>query len=124
MSYEKFVMDLDHCAAMLRMLKGFPTDPEAMGRDAYQEAGPGENFLSTGHTLRHFREANFQPEIPEPGPYEAWIENGSRSLERRANACWKAMLSTYEEPPMDQGVREELDAFVMRRKSEMDDAWY
>lgn len=124
MSYEKFVMDLDHCGAMLRMLQGFPTDSEAMGRDAYQEAGPGENFLSTAHTLRHFRDANFQPDLPEAGPYETWVENGSLSLEQRANARWKAMLAAYEEPPMDQGIREALDAFVERRKSEMHDAWY
>ena len=124
MSYEKFVMDLDHCGAMLRMLQGFSTDAEAMGRDAYLEAGPGENFLSTAHTLRHFRDANFQPDIPEAGPYETWVENGSLSLEQRANARWKAMLAAYEEPPMDQGIREALDAFVERRKSEMDDAWY
>ena len=65
MSYEKFVMDLDHCGAMLKMLQGFGTDEESFGRDAYLETGPGENFLSTGHTLRHYARANFEPAIPE-----------------------------------------------------------
>ena len=34
MSYEKFIMDLDHCGAMMTMLQGFGTDMEDFGRDA------------------------------------------------------------------------------------------
>jgi trimethylamine--corrinoid protein Co-methyltransferase len=124
MSYEKFVMDLDQCGAMLRLIQGFPTDAEAMGRDAYHEAGPGQNFLSTGHTLRHYRAANYQPEIPEAGPYETWLEAGSPTLAQRASRRWKAMLADYEAPAMDAGVAEALADFITRRKAEMPDAWY
>ena len=124
MSYEKFVMDLDHCGMMLRLIEGIETDPESMGRDAYREAGPGQNFLSTGHTLRHFATANYASELPEAGPYETWMENGAPTLEQRANGRWKAMLAAYEAPPIDPGVEEALDDFVARRKSGMADEWY
>ena len=102
----------------------FPTDAEAFGRDAYLEAGPGQAFLSTAHTMRHFRTANFQPDLPEPGPFETWSEAGSQTLEQRANARWKAILANYEQPPMDKALAEALDAFVDRRKGEMADEWY
>lgn len=124
MSYEKFVMDLDHCGAMLKMLGGFATDAEAMGRDAYEETGPGQAFLSTAHTMRHYRTANYEPSVPEPGPYEHWVEAGAPTLAERATARWKAMLADYEAPPMETGVREALDAFVARRKRDMPDEWY
>ncbi len=124
MSYEKFVMDVDHCGAMLRMLGGFATDAEAMGHDAYLEAGVGANFLSTTHTLRHFRTANYQPDIPEGGPFETWVENGSLTAEQKANSRWKQMLEAYEKPAMDEGVEEALTAFVAKRKAETQDAWY
>ena len=124
MSYEKFVMDLDHCGMMLRLIQGIETDPESMGRDAYLEAGPGRNFLSTGHTLRHFATANYPSELPEAGPYETWMESGAPTLEQRANARWKAMLAAYEAPPVDPGVEEAIDDFVARRKSAMPDEWY
>ncbi|WP_127598653.1 trimethylamine methyltransferase family protein [Nitratireductor alexandrii] len=124
MSYEKFVMDLDQCGAMLRLIRGFATDAEAMGRDAYRETGPGQNFLSTSHTLRHFRTANHQPDIPEAGPYETWVEAGRPDLAQRANRRWKDMLAAYEAPPMDPGAAEALADFVTRRKAEMPDAWY
>ena len=37
---------------------------------------------------------------------------------------WKKMLEDYEQPPLDEGVNEELQAFIDRRKGEMQDAWY
>ncbi|MGE0566292.1 MAG: trimethylamine methyltransferase family protein [Pseudolabrys sp.] len=124
MSYEKFVMDLDQCGAMLRLIGGFATDAEAMGRDAYHEAGPGQNFLSTSHTLRHYRSANYQPDLVEAGPYETWKEAGSPTLAQRAGRQWKTMLADYERPPMDEAIAEALADFIARRKAEMPDAWY
>lgn len=124
MSYEKFIMDLDHCGAMLKLLQGLDTDDEAFGREAYFEAGPGENFLSTSHTLRHYAAANFAPTIPEAGPYETWAENGSLTADQRASARWRQMLADYEEPPMEQGLRSLLTEFVRERKASMPDEWY
>ncbi|MER3355641.1 MAG: trimethylamine methyltransferase family protein [Hoeflea sp. D1-CHI-28] len=124
MSYEKFVMDLDHCGMMLRFLQGMPVNQEAFGRDAYLEAGPGQQFFSAAHTMRHFADANFMPDLPEPGVYENWIEAGSLGLERRATPHWKALLEAYEPPPMDPGITEAIEDFVNRRKADMPDAWY
>lgn len=124
MSYEKFIMDLDHCGAMMTMLQGFGTDDEAFGRDAYLETVPGQNFLSTRHTLRHYATANFQPDIPEAGPYEAWLENGSLTADRRATSRWKKMLEDYTAPPMAEDIRTSLTDFVASRKAENPDAWY
>ena len=124
MSYEKFIMDLDHCGAMLKMLQGFGTDDEAFGRDAYEEAGPGDNFLSTSHTLRHYTKANYEPSIPEAGPYEMWVENGCLTADQRASARWREMLADYQEPEMEQGPRAALAEFVAERKASMPDEWY
>ena len=124
MSYEKFIMDLDHCGAMLTMLQGFGVDEEAFGRDAYHETGPGENFLSTQHTMRHFASANFQSDIPEAGPFETWSENGSPTTDQRAASRWKQMLADYKKPAMDENIQAALNEFVATRKASMPDEWY
>ena len=36
----------------------------------------------------------------------------------RANKVWKERLASYEEPYMDPAIREELNAFVDKRKAE------
>jgi len=124
MSYEKFIMDLDHCGAMMTLLQGFGTDEEIFGRDAYHETGPGQNFLSTQHTLRHFATANFLPDIPEAGPFETWGENGSPTSDQRATARWKQMLADYVRPPMEENIHAALTEFVATRKASMPDEWY
>jgi trimethylamine--corrinoid protein Co-methyltransferase len=42
--------------------------------------------------------------------------DGARTATERANSTWKALLRSYEEPPMDKAVREALEVFVSRRK--------
>jgi len=124
MSYEKFVMDLDQCGAMMTMLQGFGTHAEAFGRDAYHETGPGQNFLSTRHTLRHYATANFQPVVPEAGPFETWLESGSPPTDQRATAVWKQMLANYKAPGIEDGIARALNEFVAARKASMPDEWY
>ena len=124
MSYEKFVMDLDHCGMLLRMVQGLEINSETFGRDAYLEAGPGRNFLSTGHTLRHFARANYQSELPEAGPYESWLENGRPTAEMRANDRWKSMLAKYEAPAIDPAIDEALRETIAAKKSSMPDEWH
>jgi trimethylamine--corrinoid protein Co-methyltransferase len=124
MSYEKFIMDVDHCGAMLKLLQGFAIDDEAFAKDAYLETGPGENFLTTSHTLRNYTKANFEPQIPDAGPYETWKENGALTSDQRAAERWKLLLCEYQPPEMNMKIRMELEDFVKRRKAEMSDEWY
>lgn len=124
MSYEKFILDLDHCGAMLKLLQGFGTDDECFGRDAYHETGPGQNFLSTSHTLRHYTTANFEPQVSDAGPYETWSEKGSLRADQRATAQWRHILDSYQQPEMSPSLAATLDDFVSERKAAMPDEWY
>ena len=43
---------------------------------------------------------------------------GAIQTPERANKIWKQILNEFEAPPMDAAIREELEAFVVRRKEE------
>lgn len=124
MSYEKFVMDLDNCGAMLRLLEGIDVNEETLARESYGDVGPGETFLSTAHTLRHCATAGYESLLPDAGPYETWRERGSPTAAERANGRWKAMLASYEEPPIDPGTDEDLRRFIADRKAALPDEWH
>ena len=124
MGYEKFVMDLDSRGAMLKMIAGMEVGADSLTRASYLETGPGENFLSTRHTIRHFATANYLPGIAEAGPYETWAEGGRRTVEERANDRWKKMLADFEAPPIDSAIDEALRDFMARRKAALPDEWY
>jgi trimethylamine---corrinoid protein Co-methyltransferase len=124
MSYEKFVMDLDNCGAMLRLFQGIEVNEDTLARESYSEIAPGGNFLSTSHTMSHFATANYESVLPDPGPYETWKENGSQSAPERANGQWKAMLTSYRQPPMDDNINAALIDFIEDRKAAIPDEWY
>ena len=124
MSYEKFVMDLDNCGAMLRMLQGMNVNEETLARDSYLEAGPGENFLTTSHTMANYSDANYESILPDTGPYERWSEEGSMDSSARATKVWQERLASFQPPQLDAVKKTQLEEFIASRKSEMSDAWY
>ena len=124
MSYEKFIMDLDNCGALLRMIQGMEVSEATLSKQSYLETGPGENFLSTSHTLANYTTANYETILPDTGPYETWKENGSPSAADQANRIWKEMLTNYKPPAMDDTIKSQLEEFVASRKEEMPDEWY
>jgi len=124
MSYEKFVLDLDNCGAMLRMLQGMAVSDDTLSCESYHEAGPGDNFLSTSHTMQHFATANYESLLPDTGSFEQWTDEGSLSDAERANKVWKSMLEHYEPPALEQSVADELNNFVQTKKQLSNDEWY
>ena len=124
MSYEKFVMDIDNCGAMLRMLQGMDVNEDTLAQSSYLETGPGENFLTTSHTMAHYTNANYESLLPDTGPFERWSENGSLSAEQRAAQVWKQMLSNYQQPALAQNITHALEDFVAARKDALPDEWY
>ena len=96
----------------------------AIMADAFLEAGVGNNFLGVAHTLKNFESANYRAELADNNSFEQWTDLGSKDTQERAYEVWTRMLKTYEAPPIDPGVDEELQAFVARRKGSMADAWY
>ena len=124
MSYEKFVMDLDHCGMLHRTLEGLNIDQDTLAADAYREAGPGTAYLGTAHTLRHFETANHASVLADTESFEQWTDEGSLDIAQRANRQWKQMLSAYEAPDIDPAVDRALLDFVEGRKNEVPDKWY
>ena len=124
MGYEKFVMDLDHCGMMLKMIGGLEVSGATLARDSYAQVGPGLTFLQTDHTLANFETANYESELPDPGTFEQWTEEGAEDTQIRANRRWKQMLADYEAPPIDDRVDEALREYVDRKKAAVPDEWY
>ncbi|HCV33232.1 MAG TPA: trimethylamine methyltransferase, partial [Acidimicrobiaceae bacterium] len=122
--YEKFVMDVDHLGMLVRRMQGLVVDDDSLAADGYREAGPGVAHLGTAHTLAHFAEANFTPDLVDTASFEKWTEDGALDMQQRASTRWKQMLADYEPPDIDPGVDAELRAFVADRKETVPDAWY
>ena len=124
MGYEKFVMDVDRCGLLHRLLEGLTIDEEQMAADGYREAGPGQAHLATAHTMRHFETANHQSMLCDTSSFEQWTDDGGLDMAQRAHRRGKELLATYEPPLLEDAIDRELRAFIDDRKSSMPDAWY
>ena len=122
-SFEKFVMDADQLGALHRMARGVAVDGEAQAMDALREVGPGGHFLGCAHTQAHFRDAFWRSDLLDYKPFETWDEEGARDTASLAAERVRTLLDQYQTPPMEEGVREALDAYVARRKGDMPDAF-
>ena len=117
--YEKFVLDLEICGMMARFVNGIGLSEEDFAWDAFQEVGPGNHFLGSQHTMRHYSTAFYQHTVFNMDNYEKWEAEGSQDAYKRANAVWKKMLKEYSPPPLDPAIAEELQAFVAQRRKEL-----
>ncbi|GAA0304371.1 trimethylamine methyltransferase family protein [Rhodovulum strictum] len=122
-SVEKFVMDADQLGALHRMAQGVAMDPQAQAMEALREVGPGGHFLGCAHTQAHFREAFWRSDVLDYKPYETWEEEGARDTASLAAERARVLLAQYEPPSLDEGIREGLEDYIARRKTEMPDAF-
>ena len=117
-SYEKTILDIDLLQMVAEFLTPLDLSEEALAIDAIRDVGPGGHFFGTQHTQDRYKTAFYSPIISDWRNFESWTEAGSPTAVERANRIWKERLATYEEPYMDPAIREELDAFVEKRRAE------
>ena len=108
---------------MAEVLVPFRVDDAELGLDAIAEVGPGGHFFAIGPHARALRD-RVLPADPV-GLAELRDVAGGRRADRDASArtgIWKQLLAEYEPPPLDPAAAEALDAFVERRKREIETA--
>ena len=117
-SYEKTILDIDLLQMVAEFLTPLDLSEEALAVDAIRSVGPGGHFFGTQHTQDRYKTAFYSPIISDWRNFETWAEAGSPTAMEKANRVWKERLASYEEPWMDPAIREELDAFVEKRRAE------
>jgi trimethylamine--corrinoid protein Co-methyltransferase len=117
-SFEKMVIDADMLQMASEFMQPLATDLDSLGLDAMRDVGPGGHFFGTEHTQSRYKSAFYSPMVSDWRNFESWEEGGSPDAYQKANKIYKQILSEYREPPMVPAIREELDRFVAKRKSE------
>ena len=120
--YEKFILDADQASMAEAYLKGVDLSDNGLALEAMLESGPGQHFLGSAHTLANFETAFWRSHISDNNSFEQWELEGGRDAAVRANARWKADLASYEAPPIDPALDEELRAWIDARRASFPDS--
>ncbi len=73
---EQAVLDNEIVSYLNKFLAGIRVDEDTLAVDVIKEVGPSGEFVSTDHTLRHFREVSWHSDLFHRGPFDAWVAGG------------------------------------------------
>ena len=116
MSYEKFIIDDEICAALKRIKRTFDVNPETLAVDLIGDVGPGGQFLDKDHTYKHFKSEFYQPSLYERDNYTNWYEKGAVQMPEKANARWKEILANFVSPDLPEGINKDLMRFLDKNR--------
>jgi trimethylamine--corrinoid protein Co-methyltransferase len=117
-SFEKFVIDAEMLQGMAEVLRPVSVSAADLAVDAIEAVGPGGHFFGSPHTMERYETAFYQPMLSDWRNFESWQEAGAVDATRRAHGIYRRLLAGYQQPPLDDAVKESLDSFVARRKEE------
>ncbi|MDX2485711.1 MAG: trimethylamine methyltransferase family protein [Pseudodonghicola sp.] len=119
-SPEKFIMDCEVLQQIQRYMQPeiWETGPDEIALDAIRSVGNSGHFFGTQHTQDRYTTAFYQPFLSDWRNFEGWEAAGAIWTPERAHLLYKQILDSFEPPPMDAAIRDELTAFVARRKAE------
>jgi trimethylamine---corrinoid protein Co-methyltransferase len=119
--YEKFIVDVEILRMLHEEFTPLEISEETLAFGAHDEVRHGGHFLGAAHTLERFRECFYRPLLSSTENYERWNRKGGLDAAARASEIWKKTLEEYERPSMDDGLREQLEEYVTRRRTELGD---
>jgi len=96
-------------------------DEASLAFDAHTEVGHGGHFLGAQHTMERFRECFYRPLLSSTANYERWLRFGGKDATARAGEIYAKTLAEYQQPPLDDAIRAELEDYVTRRRAELGD---
>jgi trimethylamine--corrinoid protein Co-methyltransferase len=120
-SFEKFAADCEILDLLLHQFTQADVDDASHAYGAHVEVGHGGHFFGAEHTLERFRDCFWRPTVASTENNDRWTKNGSMEHAARATVRWKELLESYEAPPLDGTIEEELVEFVERRAVELGD---
>ena len=119
--YEKFIVDIELLQMLRHEFTPLEINEDSMAFGAHEEVGHGGHFLGAAHTMERFRTCFYRPLLSSSENYERWMRGGGRDANDRAAEIYQKTLTEYEQPALDDAIREELQAYVIRRRAELGD---
>ena len=110
-SYEMIVICDEIIGFVRRLLGGIELTPETLALDVIDEVGPGGDYLSTDHTLRHFKEC-WYPSLFDRFSYQSWTEAGRPEAIAKARQAARDAIASHRPEPLPEATLETLHSLV------------
>ena len=106
---EQLVLGNEIIGQAQRFLRGLEVSDEHLALEIVDQVGPGGHFLQQRHTMEHFRQELWRPNIFTRKPMEAWKRDGARNTEQRVQEEIRRIVETHRPEPLADKVLSELE---------------
>jgi len=107
-AYEQYVIDNEIIGMVLRALTGITVNDDTLALDVIGKVGPGGNFLSEDHTVRHMRTEFFMPQVSDRSNRNAWAVAGSLDARERARRMARDILENHHPAPVSDMLAKKI----------------
>jgi trimethylamine--corrinoid protein Co-methyltransferase len=111
-SLEKLVLDAEIAEQTQKMLRPLAFNEENLAMETIMSVGQKGHYIAQDHTLKHFREEIFVPEVFMRQTYPHWEESGQADSYARAHSKVKELLESYQKPGLGKEIERDMDAYA------------
>ncbi len=111
-SPEMIVLTDENISMMRAFTKGVTLDAESLALEVIHKVGPGGDFLTQKHTLKHFREL-WTPTLISRQRMEDWAATGKKRLGDRLREKTLSIIAEHRPEPLPGGVCDEI-AYILK----------
>jgi trimethylamine--corrinoid protein Co-methyltransferase len=109
-SFAEMMMDCEIYSIIHKTMQGIVVNDETLALDTIAAVGPGGNFLSQKHTLRHMRDL-FLPQFMDRRPYSEW-ETKKDDARDWALAKARKTLESHQPDPLEEKISNEMARII------------
>ncbi|MDP2982119.1 MAG: trimethylamine methyltransferase family protein [Candidatus Latescibacter sp.] len=103
-SAESTVIGNEMAGMVKRIVEGIRVDEETIGLDVIRRVGPGGEFVTDDHTLRHFRSEFFFPVVGDRRNRTTWLNSGGLDTNERAWNTARKIWAEHEPRRLDHKI--------------------
>jgi trimethylamine---corrinoid protein Co-methyltransferase len=110
--YAKAVMDIENAGMIIKLLEGVEISEEALALDTIEAVGPGGDYLSSEHTLRHMRSMS-STKLFDRNSRDLWARTAdNRNISELAYEKAAAIIAGHQPAQLQPALAEELETII------------
>jgi len=94
------------------LCRGIHVNNETQAIEVIERVGPGGNFLSEEHTLKHFRTEFWEPDLLNRMGLDSWRKQGEKTMKSKLEEKVKEILNNHMPEPLAPEVITELEKIL------------